>query len=147
MAPKTKGKGKAAAKPARAVPALTRKFSFPEVTHYNLITCILQRGLANKAAHAAMDNGAAGATILPGRGMGLGQLMSALGHGIIPQKEVILIVCSKAQSRKIFDAIGKAAELDKPGHGIAFTSPIFEVSGMMEATHMGGSSSSKPAAS
>jgi len=138
LAAKTKVKAKVkAAKPARAVPTVTRKFSFPEVTHFNLITCILQRGLANKAAHAAMDNGAAGATILPGRGMGLGQLMSALGHGIIPQKEVILIVTNKAQSRKIFDAISKAAELDKPGHGIAFTSPIFEVSGMMEATHMG----------
>jgi nitrogen regulatory protein PII len=105
--------------------------------HYNLITCILQRGLANKAAHAAMDSGAAGATILPARGMGLGQLMSALGHGIIPQKEVILIVTSKASSRKIFDAVSKAAELDKPGHGIAYTSPIFEVSGVIEATALG----------
>jgi nitrogen regulatory protein PII len=141
LAPKTKGKAKAkgkAARTAKSVPTLTRKFSFPDVgAHLNLITCILQRGLANKAAHAAMDTGAAGATILPARGMGLGQLMSALGHGIIPQKEVILIVANKAQSRKIFDAITKAAELDKPGHGIAFTSPIFEVSGMMEATHMG----------
>jgi len=141
LAPKTKGKAKAkgkAARTAKSVRTLTRKFSFPDVgAHLNLITCILQRGLANKAAHAAMDTGAAGATILPARGMGLGQLMSALGHGIIPQKEVILIVANKAQSRKIFDAITKAAELDKPGHGIAFTSPIFEVSGMMEATHMG----------
>ncbi len=149
MTPKSKGKAKAKgkARPQRVVPSLAKKYSFPEVMHFNLITCILQRGLANRAAHAAMDSGAAGATILPGRGMGLGQLMGALGHGIIPQKEVILIVTSKAQSRKIFDAISKAAELDKPGHGIAYVSPIFEVAGIMEATHLGSLAAGAPAKS
>lgn len=137
---KTKGKGKAkgkGARPPKVLPKL-RKFSFPEVMHFNLITCILQRGLANRVANAAMETGAAGATILPGRGMGLGQLMTAIGHSIIPQKEVLLVVTSKAQSRKIFEAVAKAGDLTKPGHGIAYVSPIFEVAGIMEAVQMGG---------
>ena len=60
----------------------------------NLITCVLQRGKANDVAKAAMQAGAKGATVVYGRGMGVGELMGALGFAIVPQKEVIQIVCT-----------------------------------------------------
>lgn len=136
MTPKTKGKGKGA-KAAKAVlpkaPKLPKSLVSEHVA-YSLITCIIERGIANKVAHAAMEAGAAGATILPARGMGLGQLMSALGHGIVPQKEVLMIVTTRGQSRRIFEVVSKAAELEKMGKGIAWTTPLYEMAGVMEAT-------------
>lgn len=122
MATKSKGKGKAAAK----VPKLAGK--------YNLITCVIQAGYANKVAKAAMGAGAAGATIMPGRGMGMGQLLGALGHAIIPQKEVIMIVTAQKDTKRIFDAVSAAAELNRPGMGIAYVTTIGDVSGVAENT-------------
>jgi nitrogen regulatory protein P-II 1 len=98
----------------------------------NLITCVLQRGKANDVAKAAMQAGAKGATVVYGRGMGVGELMGALGFAIVPQKEVIQIVTTADSTRKLFDTVVQAAELDKPGMGIADIIPIHEAAGLFQ---------------
>ena len=132
MAPKSKAKGKGAGKAAAAPRAAAAPARM--AGRFNLITCIVQRGLANKVAKAAMDAGAAGATIVPARGMGMGQLLGALGHAIVPQKEVIMIVTTPAATRRIFEIVSKSAELDKMGMGIAYTTSVGEVAGIFENT-------------
>jgi nitrogen regulatory protein P-II 1 len=136
LAPKSKAKGKAVAKSAGKAAAAPKAAAGPVKVggRFNLITCIVQRGLANQVAKAAMDSGAAGATVLPARGMGMGTLMSALGHAIVPQKEVLMIVTSPADTRRIFEVVAKAGEMDKMGMGIAYTIPIGEVAGLFENT-------------
>jgi len=122
---KTKAKGaKAPAKAAAGPVALHGRF--------NLITCVVQRGFANQVAKAAMDAGAKGATILPARGMGLGQMLAHLGHGIVPQKEVVTIVCLSSATKDIYDAVTKAGNMDQMGQGIAYTIPIGEVAGLFQ---------------
>jgi nitrogen regulatory protein P-II 1 len=132
LAAKSKAKAKAAGKPGAAPKAAAAPVQI--AGRFNLITCVIQRGNANKVARAAMDAGAAGATIVPARGLGLGTMLGALGHAIVPQKEVVMIVSSPADTRKIFDAVSKAGELDKLGMGIAYSIPIGQVSGLFENT-------------
>jgi nitrogen regulatory protein P-II 1 len=137
LAPKSKAKAKAkGAGKAKSAAAAPKAAAGPVkiAGRFNLITCIVQRGIANKVAKAAMDTGAAGATILPARGMGMGTLLGALGHAIVPQKEVIMIVTSPADTRRVFDAVAKSAEMDKMGMGIAYTIPVGEVAGLFENT-------------
>jgi len=89
-----------------------------------LITCVVQRGHADKVAKAAVQAGARGATIFFGRGMGARDHLGLLGLAIVPEKEVMMIVCGPGETQKIFDAIVEAGHLHTPGMGIAYVSPI-----------------------
>lgn len=97
----------------------------------DMITCILQRGKADKLAKAAMSAGATGATIHFGRGLGLRERLGLLGFAIVPEKEVITIVCDKKSTERIFTAIVKAGKLDLPGMGIAYVQPISMAVGLI----------------
>jgi nitrogen regulatory protein PII len=95
-----------------------------------LITCVVQRGKADKVAKAALEAGAGGATIFFGRGMGLRERLGLLGLAIVPEKEIILIISAKDKTPVIFAAVVKAAKLDVPGMGIAYVSPANTVAGV-----------------
>lgn len=95
-----------------------------------LISCVVQRGKADKVVKAALDAGAAGASVFFGRGMGLRERLGLLGLAIVPEKEVILIVAQQTETQRIFDAIVEAAKLNTPGMGIAYTIPIHQVAGL-----------------
>jgi nitrogen regulatory protein P-II 1 len=96
-----------------------------------LITCVVQRGKADKVAKAALDAGAGGATINFARGMGLREKLGLLGLAIVPEKEMIMILCRKKSTPEIFKAIVKAAKLEVPGMGIAYVSPVSAVAGLV----------------
>ncbi len=98
-----------------------------------LITCVIQRGKADKIAKSAIEAGAGGATIFYARGMGIRERLGLLGLAIVPEKEVIMIISSKATTPKIFDAIVKAAHLEVPGMGVAYVTPITAVAGIFSA--------------
>jgi nitrogen regulatory protein P-II 1 len=99
----------------------------------NLITCVVQRGRANDVAKAAMQAGASGATVFTARGMGVGEIVGALGFPIVPQKEVIMIVASDAMTGKIFDVVRQTGELDTLGMGIGYVTSIGQAAGLFEA--------------
>ena len=96
-----------------------------------LITCVVQRGKADKVAKAALAAGAGGATVFFGRGMGLRERLGLLGLAIVPEKEIIMIVSEKKETPLIFDAIVEAAKLNVPGMGIAYVIPIHAVVGLV----------------
>ncbi len=96
-----------------------------------LITCVVQRGRADKICKAALEAGAAGATVFFGRGLGLRERLGLLGLAIVPEKEVIMIVTKPSETKRIFQVIVKAANLDTPGMGIAYVIPIHEVAGLI----------------
>ena len=93
----------------------------------NLITCVLQTGLAENVLDAAKNCGAQGATISYARGTGIRERMGLLGVTIDEQKEVIRIIVSEEQSELIFETIYLAGQLDKPGRGIMFMSRLDRV--------------------
>jgi nitrogen regulatory protein P-II 1 len=100
-----------------------------------LITCIVQRGKADKAVKAAMEAGAEGATIFYARGTGVRQKLGILGKLIEAEKEVIMIVARRGQHDAVFDALTKASELDKPGKGFAFVHTIERAVGFLDESN------------
>lgn len=85
-----------------------------------LITCIVQRGKADKVVQAAMEAGAQGATISYGRGTGIREMLGLRGLLIRPEKEIIYIVTRQDQSAEVLEAVVKAARLREKGQGFAF---------------------------
>ncbi len=86
----------------------------------NLITCIVERGEADRVVEAALTAGAEGATIYYGRGTGVRQKLGFAGVFITPEKEVILIVTRPEETDAVFEAVVQAARLYEKGRGFAF---------------------------
>jgi len=103
----------------------TKKMS----SHTHLITCIVQRGKGDKISKAAIKAGAGGATAFFARGTGTRERLGLLGLAIVPEKEVVFVLCDEVDSSRIFDAVAKAGKLDTPGMGIAYITPIIRVTG------------------
>ena len=85
-----------------------------------LITCVLQKELAEDVLAAAKNIGAQGATISYARGTGIRERMGLLGVTIDEQKEVIRIIVSEEQASLVFEAMYLAGKLDTPGMGIMY---------------------------
>ncbi|RJO73972.1 MAG: P-II family nitrogen regulator [Myxococcales bacterium] len=95
----------------------------------HLITCVVQRGKGDAVGKAAIEAGAGGATTFFARGTGTRERLGLLGLAIVPEKEVILVLCQEEESSRIFEAIVKAGKLDLPGMGIAYITPVLKVVG------------------
>ena len=83
-----------------------------------LITCVVQRGIADDIISAARQAGAQGATVNFGRGMGMRERLGILGVAVEVEKEVIQVVVSTEQVDRVFESMYLAGKLDTPGMGI-----------------------------
>ena len=89
-----------------------------------LITCIVQRGLGDNIVQAALDAGAQGATVYFAKGGGIRERLGVLGVAVEVEKEVVVIIVSTEQKETVFNSIYLAGQLDTPGMGIAFVTPL-----------------------
>jgi|TARA_B100000959_G_scaffold202273_1_gene211719 nitrogen regulatory protein PII len=89
-----------------------------------LITCIVQRGLAEPVINAAREAGAQGATVNFGKGTGIRERLGLLGVAVEVEKEVIQIVVSTEQVDRVFERMCIAGNLDTPGMGIAYVTRL-----------------------
>lgn len=89
-----------------------------------VITCIVERGLGEKVAQAAMKAGAQGATSFFGRGTSIVRRMSLVGGLLMPEKEVVLVVTRAAETDAIWDAMVEAGKLRERGRGFMYVSPV-----------------------
>jgi len=94
------------------------------LTDVSLITCMVQRGKADAVVAAARAAGAQGASIHYGRGAGVRERLGMLSITVEAEKEVIQIMVSKEQEEEVFAEMFVAGELDTPGMGIMFVSPL-----------------------
>ena len=97
------------------------------LTDANLITCVIQKDLAEPVLEAAKNAGAQGATISYAQGTGIRERMGLLGVTIDEQKEVVRIVASEEQANRVFEAMYLAGDLDTPGKGIMYMSDLEHV--------------------
>jgi nitrogen regulatory protein PII len=97
----------------------------------SLIVTIVGRGWGDTVLEASMRAGAEGGTILLGRGAGIHEKQKIMGIPIEPEKEIVLSVTFGDRKDAILEEIVRAAELDKPGKGIAFMVPIEKVVGIV----------------
>ncbi len=95
------------------------------LTNLQLITCIVERGRADEVVRAAMRAGAPAATITFARGSGIRERLGLLLRiAISPEKEVIDIVASSEKAERIFEAMVEAGQLDLPGKGFIYMTPV-----------------------
>ena len=81
----------------------------------NLITCVLQTGLAEGVLDAAKNCGAQGAPSVMPEERAFEKEWGLLGVTIDEQKEVIRIIVSEEQADRVFEAMYLAGGLDTPG--------------------------------
>ncbi len=94
------------------------------LTDVALITCIVQRGVADDIVQAARDAGAQGETVNFARGTGVRERLGILSVAVEVEKEVINILVSSEQVERIFEKIYIAGKLDTPGMGIMYITPL-----------------------
>lgn len=94
------------------------------LTDASLITCVVQKGLADEVVKAAQEAGAQGATIHYGRGTGVRERLGILGLTIEAEKEVISIMVANDQMDKIFEKMYLAGQMDTPGMGFMYVTQL-----------------------
>lgn len=89
-----------------------------------LITCVVQKGMADGIVEAAQEVGAQGATIYYARGGGIRERLGVLGFAIEVEKEVITIIVSADQLDRVFERMYAAGRLATPGMGIIYATTL-----------------------
>ncbi|MDR1832006.1 MAG: hypothetical protein LBQ97_04640 [Fusobacteriaceae bacterium] len=91
-----------------------------EATH-ELLAVIMNDGYAEDAMEAVRKKGAPGGTIIKAHGTAKEGDALFFGVEIIPEKEMLLILCEKTQTKEIIDTLQNLPFLREQGMGIAFT--------------------------
>lgn len=100
-------------------------------SHYCIMT-IVDKGRSKACIKAARAGGAKGGTLVHGRGAGI---PTDFYYPLViePQKDIVLIVSTKDKTAPIKERIFTDLELGKPGHGILFTLPVTQATGLYES--------------
>lgn len=97
---------------------------------FDLIVVIVAAGMAEDALAAARSAGAEGATVVHGRGTGIHEQKKIFNIPIEPEKDILMLLVPQQLTDAVLDAIDKAVDLDKPGHGIGFVLEAKRVVGL-----------------
>lgn len=99
------------------------------LTDVSLLTCVVQSGLSTVILKAARDVGATvGAISHHARGIGARERLGILGIAVEAEKEVISILVSSEQRDLVYDTLYRAADLDVPGRGFIYLTPLQKAS-------------------
>jgi len=94
------------------------------LTDVALITCVVSAGRGDAVIKAAQAIGAAGALVYHARGIGPRERLGLLGIAIEAEKDVISILVAADYQDVILEAVHQAGELNSPGAGLAYITPI-----------------------
>ena len=89
-----------------------------------LIVSIVRKGWGGTVLEATIKAGAQGGTVMFGRGIGRNEQQKVFGIQIEPEKEIVLTIALSEQKEAILEEVVRAAELNVPGHGLAFVVPV-----------------------
>jgi nitrogen regulatory protein PII len=88
------------------------------------ITFIVATGRGDAVIQAAQAMGAAGALVYHARGIGPRERLGLLGIAIEAEKDVVSVLVASDYQDVVFEAVYRAAELNVPGAGVAYITPI-----------------------
>jgi nitrogen regulatory protein P-II 1 len=94
------------------------------LTDVALITCIVEAGRGDAVIQAAQAMGAAGALVYHARGIGPRERLGLLGIAIEAEKDVVSLLVASDYQEVVFEAVYRAADLDRPGAGLAYITPV-----------------------
>lgn len=99
---------------------------------HEVIFCIVNAGFSDDVMDAAREFGARGGTVIRARGTANAEAEKLYNIAIQPEKEIVMILIESKFKNDILHALYKAAGLNTPGQGIAFTMPVDSVVGLSE---------------
>lgn len=92
---------------------------------WKMITVIVNDGFADDIMETARRAGATGGTISRARGTAPeGQEERFMGITIVPEKEMVMILCESEKEKAIVDAISTMECFKEPGVGILYTQEV-----------------------
>jgi nitrogen regulatory protein PII len=94
------------------------------LTDMAIITCIVEKERTDAVLLAAQDVGARGAIVHAAQGWGTRERLGVWGVAVETERDVIEFLVSSDQQDLVFEAIYQAAELNSPGRGFMFISPV-----------------------
>ena len=95
-----------------------------------MIVVICNKGFSSEVMDVARAHGAAGGTILSGKGTGGEKAQRFFAMNLQEEKEVVLILVKEEIRQGIMRAVATEFGLDSPGRGIVFSLPVEETIGL-----------------
>ena len=99
---------------------------------FECIMTIVDGGYSEYVVDAAKESGAQGATIINARGSTSKEPNKFFKLNIQPDKQIVMILCKKEQTKNIVESISKAAGMNTKAHALSFVLPVEEAAGMAE---------------
>lgn len=97
---------------------------------YSLVMAIIDRGHVDTVMDAAKAAGAGGGTVIHARGLGSEAAGKFIGITLQPEKDVVMLLVRQKNKVEIMNAVGKAAGMRTDAHGILFSLPVEDFSGI-----------------
>ena len=96
------------------------------ISEVALITCVVQKGLADTINNSLLEVGVQGSTVHMGVGTGIRERLGILGVAVDVEREVISVMVPADQTDRIFERIFLAGRLDTPGMGYVYVTPLLQ---------------------
>ena len=91
-----------------------------DITMYQVITSIVDKGKAEDVIEAASKAGSKGGTVVNGRGSGIHETSKLFSMDIEPEKEIVIILSEISMTEAIVASIRETLNVDVPGKGIIY---------------------------
>ena len=101
--------------------------------NHEVIFAIVNAGFAEEAMNVAREQGVRGGTILNARGVARADEAAFFGITIHHEKEILMMVVEKDIRDEVLNAIYKEMGMAKKAKGIAFSLPVSDVAGLVQA--------------
>lgn len=98
------------------------------LTDVALITCVVQEGRGDKILEAARKLGVSvGTSIFHAKGTGIRERFALWGIAVETEKDVVSVLVSSEQRDVVYDTLFRAGELNIPGVGFMYITPLEKV--------------------
>lgn len=100
-------------------------------TDMQMLTLILSENQSHKCIRLIKEQGAQGGVVTIGRGTVSSMLLNLLGIKS-QRKDVVRLLLNRQRAEELMDYFDEVFEFAKPGHGIAYTTPVIGAVGLPE---------------
>ncbi|MBQ9823135.1 MAG: hypothetical protein IJM63_01445 [Solobacterium sp.] len=99
-------------------------------TKFEAVFCVVNAGFSGHVMFAARKAGAAGGTIIKGRGTTRTEAEHMFNITIQPEKEVVIILVPAESKDEVLRTVYSKAGLESEANGIVFSVPVTNVVGL-----------------
>ncbi len=104
-----------------------------KTNEHEVIFVIVNSGYADEVMDVAREKGVRGGTILNARGVLREDAAAFFGITLHADKEILMMVVEKAIRDDVLNAIYQELDMSKKSMGIAFSLPVTDAAGLVEA--------------